>query len=456
MQVFWSWQNDTPAETGRDLIRSALEAAAKQADELASAEIFEPTAQDRGSDGSRHRKPKLDHLDAARKFREQIGQSVAFVADVTPFVASAGVGSSHASPRVNSDVSLELGCALGVLGSERTFLILNEYYGKLTDLPFRLRGKVFHVNLPPSADEQTIEAEAQNLTVALIEFIRSAAAEGTIAEVKDLGLLVKTVDRMIFLADWPVGIFVGALSLWPLLALLISSITSINMDHFLWPLTFGIYFASWIFGVGFDKSHQDDAFVAGANQGRVNWRDKILLFGIVGIFIMIFMVQQIHNNKKIFEGRETIMAINGIYESYGCIIFLGFVHLIWLINIVLWRFFLRDYIDRMIYDSKKKLEHRYIFANLDKLYGVEAYIKGRWQLHRFIFGFGFLAIIDFFVLYLIWNEGLANGFAAVETSWQFYVLMFAFVVLVESWVGELGLDRARENVLPSDFRRPYR
>ena len=149
MQVFWSWQAGTPVNIGRDLIRSALDAAVKQADEAAPPHIVEPTGRDGEPDRLRHDKSELGHLDAGRAILEQIGQSVAFVADVTPF---AGAGSPQASSSsINPDVSVELGCALGVLGNERTLLILNEHYAKLTDLPFQIREKEHLDHLRSSA-----------------------------------------------------------------------------------------------------------------------------------------------------------------------------------------------------------------------------------------------------------------------------------------------------------------
>jgi hypothetical protein len=187
MQVFWSWQADTPPNIGRDLIRSALDAAVKQADEAAPPHIVEPTGRDGEPDGLRHDKSELGHLDVGRAILEQIGQSFAFVVDVTPF---ARAGSPQASPGVNPDVSIELGCALGVLGNERTLLILNEYYARLMDLPFQIREKerLITFNLPPSADKQEIQATRRHLSIELADFVKLALIKRSLED-KDLSPL---------------------------------------------------------------------------------------------------------------------------------------------------------------------------------------------------------------------------------------------------------------------------
>jgi hypothetical protein len=106
MKVFWSWQADTPGNTGRFFVRDALAEAIKalKADE----EIVEPSEREARDalhlDSDRQGVPGSPDL-AATIF-EKIEQATVFVADVTL------VGETPATQKlINPNVAIEYGHA---------------------------------------------------------------------------------------------------------------------------------------------------------------------------------------------------------------------------------------------------------------------------------------------------------------------------------------------------------
>src|SRR6266567_5385993 len=141
MKIFWSWQSDTPGNTGRHFVRAALLDAItvlKQPEE-----IEEPTqAENRES----------MHLDQDRQgvtgspgladtIKKKIEVSMVFIADITPVSKIAkrkDVKGSREKRNMNPNVAIELGYALHALNESGVLLVLNEYYGGREFIPFDL------------------------------------------------------------------------------------------------------------------------------------------------------------------------------------------------------------------------------------------------------------------------------------------------------------------------------
>lgn len=129
MKIFWSWQSDTAASSGRHFVKAALEQAIKQvAQEL---------------DLSQAERPEIDHdtkgvaglAPIADTIFEKIDAAALVVADVTL------TGTTPAGKKTpNPNVLIELGYAFKSRGSQRIVLIANEAGGfRNEDLPFDLR-----------------------------------------------------------------------------------------------------------------------------------------------------------------------------------------------------------------------------------------------------------------------------------------------------------------------------
>ena len=178
MKIFWAWQSDTPGKTGRHLVREALVEAI--------AELKQPHELEEPSEGESREALHLDHdrkgvsgsPDLARTIMEKIRKAAVFVGDVTPVGKALGRQDDKGKRSVrkklkkliNSNVAIELGYALGVLGDERLLMVLNKHYGDRADLPFDLRHKGGPIiyELSPVADRTQIDAARQRLRSKLV------------------------------------------------------------------------------------------------------------------------------------------------------------------------------------------------------------------------------------------------------------------------------------------------
>jgi hypothetical protein len=443
MQVFWSWQNDTPAQIGRHFVRNALDAAIQQL-EIQPPCVVEPNIRDRRSfpETTSDGRLRLDNLDPARGILEQIGESVVFIADITPTAVSASsVSTAAASPTfINTDVSIELGCALGLLGKQRTLMVMNEHYGDLPDLPFHLQEKehLITFNLAPSTDDQTALAKERHLTIQLVEFINSAIAVARQRKVRgEFGSFITARVNRTITAAHSLVIGLGLLTIRRFIFAGLLSLSTINVDSFLWYLTFWLYFISWIFGVTFDKNRELDTFVEPKNKNTVPWTDLSLVFIIAILFSTIAAVEQvnepltdIYNFYVSLFGGDWVKAARVAYRAYGLVIFLAMVNLLWAINYLLWRYFLGQYIENWSTESEKVFATRRDIAAQDKLRILRAYITGQWQNRRFIVGGGYLIVLDILVA-VSWAR---QGWTSFVASPVHYILMSGFVIGVESWI----------------------
>ena len=140
--------------------------------------------------------------DLARVILDKIEQSAVFVADVT----LTGIVSTEKDPSpvkkfINSNVAIELGYALHALTDRALLMVMNEYYGERSALPFDLQTKAGHIiyALSPDADKKQIKAASQKLTsefVAALEpfiewRIENARRESPFPEAKALDGLAR-------------------------------------------------------------------------------------------------------------------------------------------------------------------------------------------------------------------------------------------------------------------------
>ncbi|WP_010448922.1 TIR domain-containing protein [Vibrio rotiferianus] len=143
-KVFYSWQSDSPGNTNRNFISTALNSAV---DDLKSDKDFslEPVI-DRDTLGV------AGSPDISQSIFSKIDNASVFVCDVSII----NQGQDKLSP--NPNVLIELGYAIGKLGWERIIMIMNTEYGSPTELPFDLRSKrvtTYHVK---ATDEEKAPA----------------------------------------------------------------------------------------------------------------------------------------------------------------------------------------------------------------------------------------------------------------------------------------------------------
>ena len=169
MKIFYSWQSDTPRQTGKNFVRKALDAAVASLDvtEAERPGIDQDTAGVMGS-------PVIADT-IFRKIRE----ARVVVADVT-LVGRAVRGNrgKRAKRLINSNVALEVGYAIGIHNSDEVLLkVMNTHYGLPGELPFDLAHRRWPVQfqLAPDADEtqreKALRALAAELKSILTEYI---------------------------------------------------------------------------------------------------------------------------------------------------------------------------------------------------------------------------------------------------------------------------------------------
>jgi hypothetical protein len=181
MKFFWSWQSDTPGDTGRYFVRDALLAAIKQLRQpedveeptaAAHRESMELTSDRQGVTGS----PPL-----AATIKRKIGECEVFIADITPVSKVSRRRGIKEKRNMNVNVAIELGYAIRAHGEEQVLLVLNEHYGDREFLPFHLQdlGGPITYRLAPDATKEQIDAEMNRLrgtfVAAIREFLKKSA-----------------------------------------------------------------------------------------------------------------------------------------------------------------------------------------------------------------------------------------------------------------------------------------
>jgi hypothetical protein len=168
LTVFYAWQNDTPSQFNRFLIRDMLEGASKSI----------------RNDASVEESPRIDHdtrgvagtPEITSSIFSKIKRCAVFVADVTFVGSSLAMGpNSERKLLPNPNVMLELGFAAATVGWERIIAVMNEHYGPAEQQIFDLKNRRFPIcyTVPPDSPGNIGETKRQ-LRAALEEAIRLA------------------------------------------------------------------------------------------------------------------------------------------------------------------------------------------------------------------------------------------------------------------------------------------
>src|ERR1700676_5549442 len=110
----------------------------------------------------------------ARVILEKIDASFVVVADVTAVGATISAADKPPKKLINSNVAIELGYALRALGSQGILMVMNDFYGGRTDLPFELQAKAGPMlfSLPPDAMAEIKSQEKGRLKSRLKDALR--------------------------------------------------------------------------------------------------------------------------------------------------------------------------------------------------------------------------------------------------------------------------------------------
>lgn len=189
--VFYSWQYDSPKPTNLNFIDDAIKRALKQINK--KIDLEHSPRFDRDTRGVAGAPAIADTI--LRKIRE----CGVFVADLTlvgytdehytigallrgwvnrRFDWKATIAGIHQAKRLpNSNVMLELGYAVGILGWDRVICVMNDFYGKPDALPFDVKHRRFPITytLAPTGEQERPKIRAK-LVEDLIGAIEAAAA----------------------------------------------------------------------------------------------------------------------------------------------------------------------------------------------------------------------------------------------------------------------------------------
>jgi hypothetical protein len=177
MKLFWSWQADTPAATGRNFIRDALVAAIEYLGERP--ELLEPTERDYHGPGAAASDRDLGHAGSLTTILDKIDAASIVVADVSTagfFPIDPRAPRPPGRPRklINSDVAIEIGYGTGALPPGALLLVMNTHYGDDKGLPLNLRHLASPAlySLTPTATREEREAAFEVLKVQFIDALK--------------------------------------------------------------------------------------------------------------------------------------------------------------------------------------------------------------------------------------------------------------------------------------------
>ena len=154
MNVFYSWQADTPARVGKQFIRQALDEAVELLAETLDLDEAERPSVDQDTQGV------LGSPPIAETIFEKIRESEVVVADV-----SLTCSTPEGKKLINSNVAYELGYAHGHHGHGVILKVMNTHYGPPDELPFDLQHRRWPVqyDLSPYAAKDELRKTRASL-----------------------------------------------------------------------------------------------------------------------------------------------------------------------------------------------------------------------------------------------------------------------------------------------------
>lgn len=193
LRVFYSWQSDSPHETGKKFIRDALDMAVISiTEELELSEAARPLV-DQDTQGVKGDPPIADVIFEKIRNSDVIVVDVTMVGEQLPET----VGKKK-SPKmlINSNVAYELGFAHGHHGYEPILKIMNTHYGPADDLPFDLQHRRFPVtyHLAPDADSPTREKILKKLAKELAKILALYTTSSKESVVEELSSTPSTMN----------------------------------------------------------------------------------------------------------------------------------------------------------------------------------------------------------------------------------------------------------------------
>lgn len=217
-----------------------------------------------------------------------------------------------------------------------------------------------------------------------------------------------------------------------------------NVDSVVWKFSIVIYFTSWLFGVEVDKRRQLRVYRFAPKQAKAHISLIIISYTLALLFVLMVVGEEL---TMLGQAKGTTTAENTGYlaqlihfwitdrdEIYrnGFRLFLAAINVLWLLNIIGWIGYLHYVINPIASYCKEIYEKEPDpYSGLEKINVEERYIKGKWQIARFLVGTVLLVALDA-TFYRI-SHGLAatNKF---QNTLAFSLAILGYIGVIEIWV----------------------
>lgn len=165
VNIFYSWQSDTPERANKTLLRQALDEAIELVGQELGLDEAERPLVDQDTQGV------LGSPSIADTIFTKIQAADVVVADVT--LTGVTADSENEKLLINSNVAMELGYAVGVHDDRVLLKVMNTHFGQPADLPFDLKHRRWPVqyNLAPDADRARLREVRHQLATHLAQII---------------------------------------------------------------------------------------------------------------------------------------------------------------------------------------------------------------------------------------------------------------------------------------------
>ena len=143
---FYSWQSDSPSDCNRTFIRQAIDEAVAS---LGAGAAVEDSPRVESSMEGIAGTPEV-----ATVMFTRIKKSAVFIGDITLVGTIAKASSDGVKYVPNPNVLLEMGYAAGTIGWGRVICVMNEHFGKRTELPLDVRNRRFPIDYSLAPDDK--------------------------------------------------------------------------------------------------------------------------------------------------------------------------------------------------------------------------------------------------------------------------------------------------------------
>jgi hypothetical protein len=183
LSIFYSWQSDAPGDCNRTFIRKALDAAVAS---IASGATVEDSPRvESGMEGI------AGTPEVATVMFTRIKRSAVFLGDMTLVGSIKKEGSDEVKRVPNPNVLLEMGYAAGTIGWGRVICVMNEQFGKRTELPFDVRNRRFPIDYSLAPGDK---ASADKMKADLTRWIKFAIESVIKNEYEAVGDALSALD----------------------------------------------------------------------------------------------------------------------------------------------------------------------------------------------------------------------------------------------------------------------